>query len=197
MRQFVVLGHTASTDPDLSLDDLPGAGRFDVLCRAVSAAVTLSHAIREDVRCQLVLQDRLTIRLEGSELRYLSPDERNIAALLTNALEAAADAVGVQEVESTPGIYVSKRGFESVLADLEGTVIQLHEDGDPLPELGVPAAPVFVLSDHEDFTDGEAAALAGAVDARVSVGPARIHGNHAITVVHNYLDTDGYRRYDG
>jgi tRNA (pseudouridine54-N1)-methyltransferase len=198
MRQFVVLGHTASTEPELPLDDLPGAGgRFDVLCRAVNAAFPLSHAIREDVRCQLVLQDRLTIRLEGSELRYLSPDERNIASLLLKALQKADAVVGAQEVESTPGIYVSKRGFESILATTEGTVIHLHVDGEPLPEAGVPDDPIFVLSDHEPFTDAETAVLADQADARVSVGPERIHGNHAITIVHNYLDTDGYTRYDG
>jgi len=196
MRQFVVLGHAASTDPDLSLDDLPGAGRFDVLCRAVTAAFTLSHAIREDVRCFLVLQNRLSIRLEGDELRYLSPDERNVASLLKNALEAAETAVGAQAVESTPGIYAAKRGFEALLDDLDGTVIQLHEDGDPLPDLGLPDTPIFVLSDHEAFTDAEAALLAEHADARISVGPEAIHGNHAITVVHNYLDTDGYTRYD-
>ena len=197
MRQFVVIGHSASTDPALPLEDLPGAGRFDVLCRAVNAAFTLSHAIREDVRCSLVLQDRLTIRLAGDELRYLSPDERNIASLLRTALEAAADVVGAREVESTPGIYVSASGFESVLADLDGTVIHLHEDGDPLTDLAVPEEPVFVLSDHQPFTDAETAHLSRVADARVSVGPERIHGNHAITVAHNYLDTDGYTRYHG
>ena len=84
-----------------------------------------------------------------------------------------------------------------MLADIDGTVIQLHEDGDPLPELGVPDDPVFVLSDHEAFTEAEAALLADQADARVSVGPERIHGDHAITIVHNYLDTVGYTRYDG
>jgi tRNA (pseudouridine54-N1)-methyltransferase len=27
---------------------------------------------------------------------------------------------------------------------------------------------------------------------RVSLGPERIHADHAIVVAHNYLDTDGY-----
>lgn len=196
MRQFVVLGHTASTDPGLPLDDLPGAGgRFDVLCRCVNAAFLLSHGIREDVECVLVLQDRVRIRLVGSELRYLSPDERNIASLLDQALEAAGQAVGRQEVQSTPGIYASSGGFEDVIDDLDEPIVHLHGDGDPIPEVHIPPAAAFVLSDHQDFTASEEAILASAADHRVAVGPRRLHGDHVITIAHNYLDTEGFTVY--
>jgi tRNA (pseudouridine54-N1)-methyltransferase len=49
MRQFVVVGHDAPTTDDFSLDDLPGAGRLDVLCRCITAALLLSHGIRDGV----------------------------------------------------------------------------------------------------------------------------------------------------
>lgn len=196
MRRFVVLGHEASTDPDFKLDDLAGgAGRLDVLCRCVNAAFLLSHGIREDVELFLVLQDSLTLRLAGAELRYLSPDERNIGALLRSGIEAKDEAVGMMEVESTPGIYISNRGFETVLDDLDGTVIQLHEAGDPIAGTGPPSDPIFVLSDHRDFTDANSTLLEARVDARVSLGPKPLHADHAITVVHNALDTGGFREY--
>jgi tRNA (pseudouridine54-N1)-methyltransferase len=196
MRQFVVLGHEAPTEPDFSLDDLAGgAGRIDVLCRCVNAAFLLSHGIREDVELFLVLQDALTLRLAGSELKYLNPDERNIASLLRSGIEAAGETVGLIEVESTPGIHVSKRGFEAVLDDLEGTVIQLHENGQAASEVEPPENPAFVLSDHEDFTGAESDLLDARADARVSLGPEALHADHAITVAHNALDTGGYRVY--
>lgn len=198
MRQFIVLGHTAPTDHEFALDDLAGgAGRLDVLCRCVNSAFLLSHAVREDVRVYLVLSDEVTIRLEGTELRYMNPDERNIASLLRQALERREEAIGQTEVESTPGIYVSNRGFESVLqaAGREGTVVQLHEDGDPLAEMDPPEHPVFVLSDHEDFTEAESSMLAEAASHRISVGPEALHADHTISVVHNFLDTEGYTRY--
>ncbi|MFB6094935.1 MAG: tRNA (pseudouridine(54)-N(1))-methyltransferase TrmY [Halodesulfurarchaeum sp.] len=198
MRTFVVLGHTAPTDPEFALDDLAGgAGRLDVLCRCVNSAFFLSHDLRSAVRTFLVLGDDVTIRLEGSELRYLNPDERNIASLLRQALERVEDAIGQTEVESTPGIYVSKRGFEPVLeaASAEGTLIQLHEDGDPLVDIEPPGSPVFVLSDHQDFTEEESAMLSESVDHRVRVGPKRLHADHTISVVHNFMDTQGYTRY--
>ncbi|APE94621.1 tRNA (pseudouridine(54)-N(1))-methyltransferase TrmY [Halodesulfurarchaeum formicicum] len=195
MRRFIVLGHTAPTDPDFDLDDLAGgAGRLDVLARCVNSAFFLSHAIRENVRVYLVLSDTVTIKIEGVELRYMNPDERNIASLLRQALEARADAIGHSEVESTPGIYVSNRGFEPVLkaAAREGAIVQLHEDGDPLASVEPPENPAFVLSDHLDFTAAESELLREYADYRVSVGPKALHADHTISVVHNYLDTDGY-----
>lgn len=198
MRQFIVSGHQAPTAPDFSLDDLAGgAGRLDVLCRCVSAAFFLSHAIREDVRVFLVLGDEFTLRFEGSELRRLNPDERSTAALVRNALEDREEAIGHIEVETSPGVYLSRRGFEPTLdaAAEEGTVIELHEAGDPVIDAEPPADPVFVLSDHRDFAAEEADLLAERADERVRLGPQRLHANHAITVAHNWLDTDGYTRY--
>ena len=198
MRQFIVTGHDAPTDPDFSLDDLAGgAGRLDVLCRCVNSAFFLSHAIREDVRVYLVLADELTVRFEGGDLRRLNPDERSTAALIRNALERKADAIGHMEVESTPGVSLSRRDFETILeaAGRDGTVVELHEDGDSVVEVEPPANPVFVLSDHHDFAEREAELLADAADHRVRLGPERLHADHAITVAHNYLDTDGYATY--
>jgi len=198
MRQFIVLGHDAPTTPDFSLDDLAGAaGRLDALCRCVNSAFFLSHDFRSDVRLFLVMQDELTIRFEGSELRRLNPDERSTAALIRKALEAKSEAIGHMEAESTPGVFVSKRDFETILSEASGeaTVVELHEDGTPVVDIEPPENPLFVLSDHGDFTDEEADLLAEASDTRVRLGPSLLHGNHAMTVAHNFLDTGGYTDY--
>ncbi|WP_256393613.1 tRNA (pseudouridine(54)-N(1))-methyltransferase TrmY [Natronoarchaeum rubrum] len=196
MRQFIVLGHDVPTEPDFSLDDIAGgAGRLDVLCRCVNSAFFLSHAIREDVRAHLVLGDEFTVTFEGSDLRRLNPDERSTAALVRNALDEREEAIGHVPVETSPGVSLTRRGFEPLLQSVEGTVVQLHEDGDPVVEVEPPENPIFVLSDHNDFTDGEAELLADAADRRVRLGPERLHADHAITVAHNYLDTDGFETY--
>jgi len=198
MRQFIVLGHDAPTSADFSLDNLAGgAGRLDVLARCVNSAFFLSHGIRDDVRLFLVHSDDLTIRLEASELKYVNPDERNIASILRGAIEERSEAVGHMEVQATPGVYISKRGFEPVLEEVArtGTVVQLHEDGDPIADIEPPENPAFVLSDHHDFTDEEESQIGDAADDRVRVGPERLHADHTITVAHNYLDTDAYTEY--
>ncbi|GGL47696.1 tRNA (pseudouridine(54)-N(1))-methyltransferase TrmY [Halocalculus aciditolerans] len=197
MRQFVVLGHDAPTTPEFSLDDLAGgAGRLDLLCRCLGSAFFLSHGMREDVEVHLVLADAVTVRFDSRDLRYASPDERTLAGLVKGALAEKDEAIGHMEVEASPGVHVSKRGFEPVLDALSGTVVELHEDGDPLVDVDPPENPVFVLSDHRDFTDDEAALLADASDERVRVGPEILHADHTITVAHNYLDTEGFAEYD-
>jgi len=198
MRQFVVIGHDAPTTPDFSLDDLAGAaGRLDVLCRCVTSAFFLSHAIREDVRVHLVLADEYTVTFDGGELRRLNPDERSTAALVRKALEQREEAIGHIPVETSPGVSLTRRGFEGTLDDVagDGTVVQLHEDGDPAVDADPPTDPVFVLSDHHEFRSEETTLITDHTDQRLSLGPRPLHADHAITVAHNYLDTEGFTRY--
>lgn len=189
LRQFIVLGHTVPIEPDFTLNDLPGsAGRLDVLCRCVNAAFFLSHDLRHDVQLYLVIQDELVVRFDGSTVQYLNPDERSTAALIQKALEKAQVHPLEEERESTPGIHVSRREFSDILQTVDGTVLQLHEDGDPLETVAPVDDPVFVLSDHEDFSADEQALLDEYTDARVRIGPRTVHADHAITIVHNRLD---------
>ena len=200
MRQFVVIGHDVPTDPDaISLSDIPGAGRLDLLCRCVSAGVFLSHGIRERVRVHLVVADELMVSFDADSLRHLHPDERNVAARIRDALDARPDAIGHMPADVSPGVELRRMGVEATLERLtdtaDATLVQLHEEGEPLVEADPPSDPVFVLSDHNDFTAEEAETLAAAAERRVRVGPELLHADHAISVVHNWLDTDGYTSY--
>lgn len=190
MRRFVVVAHEASTSLDFSLDDLPGAGRLDVLCRCVTDALLTSHGVREDAEIWLVIRDAVTVRFEGASVRSLSPDERAVAGLLRSALEAADRAVGEQWVDASPGVSVTKQGLESALeaADGVGAIVQLHEDGDPVESFEPPESVTFVLSDHRDFTPDEQSLVESFAAARLSLGPTALHADQAIAVVHNVLD---------
>lgn len=198
MRQFLVVGHDAPTEPDFSLDDIAGgAGRLDVLCRCVNSAFFLSHDLREEVKVHLVLGDEYTVTFDGAHLRRLNPDERSTAALIRGALEKKCEAIGHQPVETSPGVSLYRMGFADTFERVsrDATVVQLHEEGDILPEVEPPEDPLFVLSDHHDFAGAEAELLDENADRRVRVGPKLLHADHTITVAHNYLDTDGYERY--
>jgi len=195
MRQFVVVGHDAPTTEEFPLDDLPSAaGRLDVLCRCVNSALFLSHGIR-DARVHLVLADSYTLTVDGATVRNLNPDERSTAARVRNALAARDEAIGHMPAEPSPGVELRRMGLAATLDRLEGTLVELHEAGTPLGAADSVADPVFVLSDHRDFTDDEADLLADRADARLRVGPELLHADHAVTVAHNWLDTDGYTRY--
>jgi tRNA (pseudouridine54-N1)-methyltransferase len=196
MRQFVVIGHEAPTAPDFPLDDLAGAaGRLDVLCRCVNAAFFLSHAIREDVRAHLVLREEYTVTFDGATVKRLNPDERSTAALVRNALEHREEAIGAMPAESSPGVSIRRFGLAELLSELPGTVVQLHEGGESLPDWEPVEDPVFVLSDHRDFAEAERSTLDEYGARRVRLGPKALHADHAITVAHHYLDTGGYAEF--
>ncbi len=191
MRAFIVLGHRVPLTPDFSLNDLPGsAGRLDILCRCVTAAFCLSHGIRRDVTVYLVLQDQITVRLDGSRLKHLNPDERSTAALLQKALKAHTESVVKEsEIESTPGVFISAGGLRDVLEMFKKTGLKLymlHEQGEPIRQAEVVSHVAFVLSDHLEFSPSEVALLDEL--PRLSLGPLSLHADHCITITHNELD---------
>jgi tRNA (pseudouridine54-N1)-methyltransferase len=194
-RIFVVVGHTAAIAPDFTLNDLPGsAGRMDILCRCVTGAFCLSHGIRPDVNVYLVLQDRVTVRFEGARLKRLNPDERSTGALIQRALEALQGAHGTGERQSTPGVFVSWCGLQSVLDELSAQGCEplvLHEHGRDIRSSKLESSVAFVMSDHRDFTSHEEAQLERF--EKVSLGPRVLHADHCVTIVHNELD----RRWAG
>jgi len=186
MRRFVILGHKAPVTADFQLNDLPGgAGRLDVLCRAIGASLFLSHGIRRDVETMLLLQDTVRIRVSGEHVKRLNPDERSTAALIRRALGALSE----EEVRSTPGILVSPASLADTLNLLDeagaGSLV-LHENGEPAESFAFPDDPAFILSDHMDFNEEDEAALEGL--PRISLGPTALHSSQAITIVNYLLD---------
>ena len=193
MRNFVIVGHKATTNPNFSLEDIPGtSGRLDILCRSVTAAFVISHGIRKDVCVYLVLLGGVvtkTIRLQGETLRHLNPDERTTAALLKKALAVPAT---LEWAMSTSGIFVRMGGLAQVLDDLrEERLIYLREDGADIRDL-VPGAlaedAAFILGDHTGMTPEEETMISGAGAEVVSLGPTSLHADHCIVLINWFLD---------
>lgn len=197
MRQFVLVAHDGPTTPAFSLDALPSAGRMDLLARCVTSSLLLSHGIRTDVRMHLVLGGEYTVTVEGDAVEQLHPDERSTAALIRTALEHREEAVGRMAVESSPGVSILRGGLSAILAEIAetGSVITLHENGTAASETEPPADPIFVLSDHTEFTPADESTLDAYTNHRLAVGPESLHADQTITVAHNWLDTDGFSEY--
>ena len=185
MVRFLVIGHHAATSGAFSLNDLPGgAGRLDVLCRCVNSALFLSHDLRRDVECALVLLGEpdppKTVVFVGSEVRSLHPDERSCGSMIKKALSIPC---GSELRESTPGVYVRRGDLARLLA--EGRYAVLDEEGEDIRTLSdLPAG--YILSDHENFTEAEWRLIEGL--PRVSVGPLPLHADHTISIVLNEHD---------
>jgi tRNA (pseudouridine54-N1)-methyltransferase len=191
MRRFVVVGHRAITSGDFKLDDLCGsAGRLDVLLRAINSSFFLSHDIRKDVELHLILlgepEPPKTVRLVGSELKYLNPDERSTGALIRNALMKKAKG----EERSSPGIYISNRSYKDVLSTIpKGTqFVYLKEDGMDIRNIDLGDNLTFVLSDDQDLSAEEEEILMDYSPEKVSLGPISYHSDHCILVVNNEID---------
>jgi len=191
MRRFVVLGHRAITSADFKLDDLCGStGRLDILLRCVNSAFFLSHGIRKDVEISLMLLGEpnppKTVRIDGSEVKYLNPDERSTAALIRNALLQK----GTGERRCSPGIYVSERNYGEVLSNVskESKMYYLKEDGEDIRTAQFGPDSTFVLGDDQDLTPEEEAVLMEHEPKKVSLGPISYHADHCITLVNNELD---------
>lgn len=188
MKSFIIIGHKAATAP-FSLNDLPGAaGRMDILCRCINAALFLSHDLRRDVRMYLVLKGEpdppKLIRFDGSGVRYLSPDERSAASLIRKALEKSTQGFWT---ESTPGVSIRKGGLADLLSELNKKITYLREDGGDIREKSL-EEPLFVLGDHLGMTDDEEKLIAGYEHEIASVGPLSLHADHCIILLHNEMD---------
>jgi len=185
MIRFAVIGHLARTAGDFSLSDMPGgAGRMDILCRCVNSAFFLSHDLRKDMECYLVLRGppgpEKIVRFSGGRLRSLNPDERSAGALIKKALSIPA---GAEFRESSPGVEVKKGGPGNLLTMLPFSV--LDEAGQDIRACrDLPRN--YILSDHLDFAPDEASLIEGR--ERFSVGPCTLHADHAITVLLNEID---------
>lgn len=102
---------------------------YDIIM-AIQASFFLSHKIRTNTEVLLAfVDDELVVQYIGSELRFLSPDERSIGMLLMKALEKK-DAAHKTKIQSTPGIWIQKKKIKDFFHELseKNQIIIADED---------------------------------------------------------------------
>ena len=129
MLRFAILGHKATTSPDFSLNDMPGgAGRMDVLCRCINSSFFLSHDLRRNTECYLILEGgepHKTLRFSGETIRSLNPDERSAGALIKKGLSTPAEP---EFRKAADGIAIRSAGLAELLQEFSFAV--LDENGE-------------------------------------------------------------------
>lgn len=184
VRRFVTVSHTAPADGAWAANDLPGTGRVDVVCRNLQAALFLSHGLRSGAEFYAVFENRRSVRVQADAIQRLHPDERSTAARLAGALRDSWNVPDWKELQ--PGLSVAAFDLKTLLAETPATPVLLDPDGTPIQQWQPPAEPLFLLSDHVPFAPEDLRDLPP-MD-RVSLGTPWYHGNHAISVVHWFLD---------
>ena len=193
MRAFLIVGNKAVTKP-FNLNDLAGsAGRMDVLCRFVAQALFISHGIRKDVEVYLSLlgepEPPKTIKIVGSEVKTMAPDERNIAGLIRKALKVECTKTWN---ESTTGIYISKKDLIELLEETsrQYKIVYLREDGEDIRDFveKVDKDCLFVLGDHLGLNYEQEKIVLNYTEKIVSVSPISLQADQCVIIVHYELD---------
>ena len=181
----------------LPLNDLAGgAGRVDVLIRALMAGLLTSHGIRIDTVVVLHLMGGpgppRRIKFDGGELRGLHAEERSIAGTLAKVLATPLPPIGRWQ-PITAGIEHSGGGLIHTLREWNGTpVIALDADAPRLWQSGAVLPDRsqtkevdvgFVLSDDQPLTYQETSDLVPR-----SLGVTWLQGHMAVGAVHFLLD---------
>lgn len=194
VRYFAVVGHRAMNKGKLPLNDLAGgAGRMDVLIRAVMSSLLTSHGIRENVEVILHLQGgpgpNRRLKFVGSELRGFHAEERSVAGLIAKAIREPMPAIG-QWIERTPGVYDGGGQLSQTLKEwkdfdiirLDADAERLWKGGANIPTTSVsnPQTIAFLLSDDQPLNIEEGLPR--------SLGSTWLQGHHAIALCHFLLD---------
>ncbi len=192
MRAFLVVGNKAVTRP-FSLKDLAGsAGRMDIICRCIAQALFISHGIRKDVEVYVLLLGEpdppKALKVVGSEVRYMAPDERNIGGIIRKALSLNLDD---KWRRSTPGVYIARKGLKDLLNELNKkyNIVYLREDGIDIRKIACNLNnPLFILGDHMGLREEDERIVMNYAEVIVSVSKLSLQADQCIVIAHYELD---------
>jgi len=194
VRRFAIVGHRAMSKGKLPLNDLAGgAGRMDVLIRAVMSSLLTSHGLRENVEVVLHLQGgpgpHRRLKFVGSELRGFHAEERSVAGLIAKVIREPLPAIG-HWIERTPGLYDGGGSLshtlmewkDSVTVRLDADAERLWNENSTIPMQTTPTEDsiAFLLSDDQPLDTDQGIPR--------SLGSTWLQGHHAIAICHFLLD---------
>lgn len=210
MRRFAIIGNRAMSQGKLPLNDMAGgAGRMDVLVRALMAGLLTSHGIRHDTEIILHLMGgpgpSRRVKFVGSLLKGVHAEERAVAGQIAKVIKEPTPARG-HWTERSAGIFDSGGDIQHTLSEWDGVNVVCLEANAPrlwnadqkLPVNGTPHSSFegehgdfhvsgmdigFVLSDDKPLSTEISEPL-----LTRSLGNEWLQGHMAIAVCHFLLD---------
>ncbi|MFZ3077955.1 MAG: tRNA (pseudouridine(54)-N(1))-methyltransferase TrmY [Candidatus Aenigmatarchaeota archaeon] len=208
MRTFIL--YSRGWTKPFSEKDLPGAGRMDIACRCVSAALFVSYTIRRDTRIFVSLnggEKPVALCFDGG-IRKISPDERSIGLWISKAL---ANTFTKEWKRTDNGILYAQKSFEEILEELKKEKCEfylLDEEGKNIEETELKENPAFILGDNAGISEKEKAVAAkiaethetegfgGAKNAKaflckISLGETSYLASSCVSIAHWVCDKKG------
>ncbi|MGC8993486.1 MAG: tRNA (pseudouridine(54)-N(1))-methyltransferase TrmY [Candidatus Aenigmatarchaeota archaeon] len=191
MREFILFSRGVTRE--FKINDLPNAGRMDLIARCITNAIFLSYSLRKDVKIHVVLNGPpnppLTVTFFTNELKNVSPDERNVASHINIAIKNFLKG----KKESEPGIFIEKKSFEKIVEEKveeygNENVIYLHKDGEDINSVKFNSNTVAILGDNKGLPEKQEKFLDKLRIKKVSLGKIEYLSSQAITILHYELD---------
>ena len=143
-RVFILLLKIAKPVPTISLDNLSGEGRLDVLCRTLTATLFTSNGFRKETELWVYFQSygKLLI-INGLEARGLNPDERSQAGFLKKVFSGM----------NVPGFTFRSSDWKEIFHTFQNLIL-LDLNGEPFKKNQLQEY-TFVLGDHLGLDSSE------------------------------------------
>ena len=189
LRRFVIVGTRAMAKGKLPLNDLAGgAGRMDVLIRALMSSILTSHGIRKDVEFTMILLGgpgpARRIKFVSNELKGIHAEERAVAGKVAAVIKEPIPPRG-HWIERSPGIYDGGGNLDMTLDEWDCPTIRLEADSPNLYSGILPSN--FVIEDV-GFILGDDKTLECERGVPRSLGSNWLQGHTCIAIVHFLLD---------
>ena len=189
MRKFVIVGTRAMAKGKLPLSDLAGgAGRMDVLVRALMSAILTSHGIRKDVEFTMILLGgpgpARRIKFVSNELKGIHAEERAVAGKIAGVISRPIPPRG-QWIERSPVIYDGGGSLEMTIQEWNCPTIRLDANSELLYNGELPNN---YSIDEIGFILGDDKPLDSELGVPRSLGNIWLQGNACISIIHFLLD---------
>lgn len=182
----------------LPISDLAsGAGRVDVLVRAIMSSLLTSHGIRQDTEVIIHLQGGpgpfRRIKFVGQQIRGMHAEERSVAGLIAKIIKQPTPPIGIWRRVSE-GLYESGGDIDDTIREhSESKIVVLDADQESLWSLDakITNEPInnndldltFILSDDKPLE----LEIQSNIVTR-SIGSQWLQGHIAIGICHFLLD---------
>jgi tRNA (pseudouridine54-N1)-methyltransferase len=147
MRTFILYSY-GTTDSNFDINKLYEAGRLDLVCRCVIAALWVSKTVRKDTQFIAILntgpRPPVAIRFDGGKIIGIEPSEHSIGHVIKKALQIVRDK---EWTSVQAGVFVSRKSFQEIIK-ASRNIFVLDVRGQHVSKVKFGSDVAFVLGDH-------------------------------------------------